>query len=423
MKAGKCGLRTGQHSGRHLRHGIFFAMGATMVLAVVVAGLVVHSATGSATQLPVFEAFANDRFRVVWDEPLRREDLARSIEAYFNVRLTLRDGTGSVLYGANGSCERAVHRLDVRDGSHVLGRVEACVMPHGWPRSLVLGLGSLVLALWAMSGLIARRLVRPLDDLVKVVRDIGEGHLDARIQLCRHDHRGELGTVAQAVNSMAEKIERQIAGQRELLATVSHEIRSPLARLRMLVELEREGQGDSSRLDSMDLELKEMDSLVGQLLAQSRLEFQNLERRSLLAIEVAKMALERASGSRDVLIDEAQGARVNVDVSLLSRALLNLLDNAQRHGRGLAAFVVRLDANRVKFEIRDNGPGFDAALLPRALEPFVGGAKDGGLGLGLSLVDRIVRAHGGRVMLANAEHGGAMVTLELPRAAEPLSSS
>lgn len=419
MKMGRCGPSRGQHSGRHLRHGIFFAMGATMVLAVAVAGMVVHAATGSSTQLPVFEAFASDRFKAVWDDPPRREDLARSIEAHFNVRLTLRDSTGGVLYGASGSCERAVHRLDVRDGSHVLGRVQACVIPHGWPRSLVLGLGSLVLALWAMSGLIARRLVRPLDDLVKVVRDIGEGHLDARIQLCRHDHRGELGAVAQAVNSMAEKIERQIAGQRELLATVSHEIRSPLARLRMLVELEREGQGDSSRLDSMDLELKEMDSLVGQLLAQSRLEFQNLERRSILAVEVAQTALERASSSRDALIDKSQGAKVNIDISLLSRALLNLLNNAQQHGRGLASFVVRLDGTSVKFEIRDNGPGFDAALLPRALEPFVGGSKGGGLGLGLSLVDRIVRAHGGRVRLANAEQGGAVVTLELPRVAEP----
>jgi two-component system, OmpR family, sensor kinase len=416
MKAGHWRRRRAQFDGRPLRHRIFFSLGVTIVLAVAVAGMVVHAAVGSAKQQHVFESFASDRFRVVWDDAPRREDFARSIEGHFKVRLALRDARGNLLYGTGIDCERGSHRLEVRDGSRVLGHVEACVLPHGWPKSLVLGLGSLVLALWAMSGLIARRLVRPLDDLVKVVRDIGEGHLDARMQLCQHGHRGELGVVARAVNSMAEKIERQIAAQRELLAAVSHEIRSPLGRLRMLVELEREGQGDSARLDSMDLELKEMDGLVGQLLAQSRLEFQNLELRSLSAIELAQMALERASISSDLLVDEAKGEKVMVDVSLLGRALLNLLDNAQRHGMGLAAFVVRLEGEWITFEIKDEGPGFDAGLLPRAFEPFVGGAKGGGLGLGLSLVDRIVRAHKGRVRLANAEHGGAVVTVELPRA-------
>jgi two-component system, OmpR family, sensor kinase len=246
------------------------------------------------------------------------------------------------------------------------------------------------------------------------VRDIGDGHLDARVQLCSHGHRGELGAVAQAVNSMAEKIERQIAGQRELLAAVSHEIRSPLARLRMLVELEREGQGGLSRLDSMEVELKEMDSLVGQLLAQSRLEFQNMDLRDVRAAELALTALERAGIPAHVLVDETAGAMVRADVSLIGRALLNLLDNAEKHGRGLRRFTLKAAADSVEFEICDKGPGFDANLLPRALEAFVGSTKSEGLGLGLSLVQRIVQAHAGQVCVANAEQG-AVVTMRLPR--------
>jgi len=406
--------------GRHLRHRIFFALGATIVLAVVVAGMVAHAAAGSSREPYALRAFANERFVVVWNDPVRRDELARSIEQHFKVHLTLRDETGRILFGSTRDCDEGHHRLDVQDGRHLLGHVDACVMPHSqWSNSLVLGLGFLILALWAMSGLIARMLVRPLDDLVSVVRDIGEGYLDARVQLCRHDHRGELGAVARAVNSMAEKIERQLAGQRELLAGVSHEIRSPLARLRMLVELEREALGDPRRLDSMEAELKEMDSLVGQLLAQSRLEFQNLESRSVLAVELARTALERASIGVERLVDEGASAKVRVDVSLMGRALLNLLDNAQRHGHGLEQFVVRSDSGRVTFEIRDAGPGFEVALLPRGLGAFAGSANGDGLGLGLSLVERIVRALGGAVRIANSEQGGAVVSVDLPEYCEP----
>jgi two-component system, OmpR family, sensor kinase len=406
----------GDWHGRQLRHRIFFALGAAIVLSVGVAGFIAHATAGGEAQWRSFEAFASDRFRSVWDDATRRDDLARSIEHHFRVQLVLRDRSGQIVYGEAGKCPHARHRLEVVDGNRALGHVEACILPRGWPRSLIVGLGSVVLVLWAMSGLIARKLVRPLDGLVRVVRDIGDGHLDARIRLCGHRHRGEVGEVAKAVNLMAEKIERQIVGQRELLAAVSHEIRSPLARLRMLVELQREAEGDSSRLESMDLELAEMDGLVGQLLAQSRLEFQTLDRRSLLAIDVARTALERATLPTALLIDDASNTRVSVDVSLFGRALLNLLDNAQRHGQGLRAFVVRCVQDQVQFEIRDQGVGFDEAILRRGFEPFVGNVQGGGLGLGLSLVDRILRAHGGTVTLSNAMGGGGIATVELPRA-------
>lgn len=414
MRASDVRCRRGRTVGRHLRHRIFFALGVTIVMAVVVAGMVVQGATGPNGEQHAFTSFASDRFRVVWEDPARRQELARSVEEHFRLRLTLRDETGRILYGTPTDCERGRHRLDLRDGTRVLGRVEACALPHGWSHRIVFGLACLILVLWAMSGFIARWLVRPLDELVKVVRDIGDGHLDARVQLCSHGHRGELGAVAQAVNSMAEKIERQIAGQRELLAAVSHEIRSPLARLRMLVELEREGQGGPSRLDSMDVELKEMDSLVGQLLAQSRLEFQNMDLREVRAVELAMTALERAGIPAHVLVDETAGAMVRADVSLIGRALLNLLDNAEKHGRGLQRFTLKTARDSVEFEIWDKGAGFDAHVLPRALEAFVGSAQSEGLGLGLSLVQRIVQAHAGQVGVANAEQG-AVVTMRLPR--------
>jgi signal transduction histidine kinase len=215
---------------------------------------------------------------------------------------------------------------------------------------------------------------------------------------------------------MAEKIERQIEGQRELLAGVSHEIRSPLARLRVLIEMEREVQGEGNRLDAMDSELSELDSLVGQLLAQSRLEFQSLERKSLLAVDAARTALERASLKETHLRDESLKAMVSVDASLLVRALMNLLENAKVHGRTLDTLTVRATSELVTFEVTDHGPGLNPSELNRVFEPFVGEGKSNGLGLGLSLVQRIVRAHGGRVWLENRLTGGAIASIELPRA-------
>jgi signal transduction histidine kinase len=212
---------------------------------------------------------------------------------------------------------------------------------------------------------------------------------------------------------MAEKIEHQIEGQRELLAGVSHEIRSPLARLRVLVELERDVQGHSGRLDSMDAELSELDSLVGQLLAQSRLEFQSLDKKSLRAVEVAKTALERASLSTALLRDDSTGAFVNVDASLFVRALMNLLENAKVHGRSVESLTIRVAGKQVLFEIADSGPGLEPSELNRVFEPFVGEGKRSGLGLGLALVQRIVLAHGGRVWLANRADNGAIATIEL----------
>lgn len=402
--------------GRLLRHRVFLALGVTIVAAVGIAGFVVHSVGDPPAELNALRAFANDQFAAVWDVPARRIELAEAIRRHFNVRVTLRDTSGSVLYRNFDVCSRDVPALDVRRAGQVIGRVEACVPPHGWPRNVALGLLSLVLILWAMSGWIARRLVGPLEEVVRVVRRIGDGQLDARMQLCGHFHRGDVGEVARAVNQMAEKIERQLAGQKELLAAVSHEVRSPLARLRMLVELERESQNAcgraDERLESMDVELTELDSLIGQLLAQSRLEFQKLNLQPIDAEEVAKMALVRAGQPLDKLSSAVHGHVVGVDVTLFVRALLNLIENAERHGRGLIELNVVQRGPYVRFRVRDRGPGFDRQVEKQAFLPFVGSGKATGLGLGLALVAQIARGHTTDVDLESTPGQGAVVSID-----------
>lgn len=407
-----------QQSDWRLRHRIFGALSITILLSVTIAGIVVHSAGNDSSELVALRDFASDRFSVVWDDPARRADLVESIQRHFRVRVALRDRLGNVLYGRVDACTRHLQSLDVVRNGQIIGKIEGCVDAHGWPRSVVFGLLSLVLVLWAMSGLLARRLVRPLEAAVQVVRRIGDGQLDARVQLCSHFHHGEVGAVARAVNQMAEKIERQIAGQRELLAAVSHEIRSPLARLRMLVELERETQagaaGVSPRLSSMDVELTELDSLVGQLLAQSRLEFQKVERRRIGAGELATMVLGRTSQPLEKLMLAAQDLSVEVDVTLFARALINLVDNAERHGGGLVELRVEPRDRVVRFSVRDNGEGFERQVEKQAFLPFVGSKGTSGLGLGLALVAQIARAHGTEVHLDSAPGKGATVAIDAP---------
>src|SRR5690606_15995728 len=116
---------------------------------------------------------------------------------------------------------------------------------------------------WAASGILARRLTRPLRQLERMARQIGEGDLSARADLSPHRH-GELGMLGVTMNEMAARIERQLADQRELLAAVSHELRTPLGHLRVLLEMARE-KPEHARIDEIECEIMEVDALVGQL--------------------------------------------------------------------------------------------------------------------------------------------------------------
>jgi two-component system, OmpR family, sensor kinase len=303
-----------------------------------------------------------------------------------------------------------------------------------------------VVILWAAAGKVARRIARPLDELVRVAQDIGAGRLDARARL----HCGgidEIAELSRAVNDMAERIERQLRDQRELLAGVSHEIRTPLARLRLLVEIGRERGSGTKNLDEIERELVEIDALVGELLASARLDFSAVTPMALDAREVAARAAERAGVSADRVIVEANDVKDDLkfvgDPTLLARALANLLQNASLHGGGVDILRVDGRPSAIEFTILDRGPGFVPGDEGRVFDRFYrprsgsgdleGAGSDGprmsdpgrlgastradGLGLGLALVRRIAAAHGGSVVAQNRprETGGAEVTLSIPR--------
>jgi len=401
-----------------LRHRIFVAFVASIVVTAVFAGLATRLLgwSGAHSETAAAERLASARFSEVWNDARRRDALASEIENDFGVDVSLTDISGNALYGNSGMCKRADFRLAITGSSGRLGTLSICLrhpVRHGVV--VFLGLFGGALVLWLLSGRIAWRLARPIDELMRVAREIGEGNLAARMRLHRH-HRDEVGEIAEAVNEMAVRIEKQLSGQRELLAAVSHEIRTPLARLRVLVELERTTPEDPRRLDALEAELIEIDALVGQLLAQSKLDFSALDRRSLKATELAVAALERAGFDAERLRDESQGAHVSADPSLMARALANLIDNAVRHGDGLMELALVRDGESLTFAVRDRGAGIAAEILPKLFAPFERGGNNAGLGLGLALVERIARAHGGRAFAEQSGLGGASVGFTIPLA-------
>jgi two-component system OmpR family sensor kinase len=295
----------------------------------------------------------------------------------------------------------------------------------------ILVLAFFILLMWGASGKLARGLTRPFVELARVAQEIGKGNLDARYVFRRRGRTGESFLLGVAINQMAERIGKQIRDQRELLAAVSHEVRTPLARIRMLAELGRsEASGerflvDGKTFDDLDREVMEIDALIGELLASSRLDFAAITRVPLEAGDVARRALERQTMTPPLLLPDAP-VPFTGDPTLLQRALANLLHNAVVHAGGVDALVVLTTPGTVRFAVKDRGPGIAKGEERKVFESFYRGPSGNesndhthsALGLGLALVDRIAKAHGGHAFAECREDGpGACIGIEIPKQA------
>jgi len=410
-----------------LQRRLFAWFGVSIFVTGIAVALVVLASTGTSgtswqREMSHVKAFAGARFGEVWQDAPARDKLARSISDELDVTVTLKDTSGAMLGVYGRPCRGTHFDAPATRGGAAVGALSICVdrgRPPLGPRFL-LPLFVAGVVLWGLSGMISRRLSRPLEELARVAGELGQGNLSARVKVHRHVH-GEALVLSAAMNDMAARIQRQVGDQRELLAAVSHELRTPLARIRLLTELTRDGVNVEKCLDDLDREVMEMDALVGDLLASSRLDFTALSKERLDALEVGRRALERAGLGEDKLVVEGDPGEIKADPTLLGRALANLLDNAKKHGGGVVALKIGAEEGRVVFEVEDAGRGLAEGEERRIFEPFYRrpdekAREQGSLGLGLSLVSRIAEAHGGKARAANRPEGGAKIGFELPRA-------
>ncbi len=267
-------------------------------------------------------------------------------------------------------------------------------------------------AMWPLAWAATLRIAAPVSRLADLASELREGRLSRREEL--KEGPDEVGEVAGALRGMADRVVEQLEVQRGLLAATSHELRSPLARVRVLVEIAREGGATEAVYDDLQAEVDGMEALIADLLAAARIDFEAMSPVQLSAADVARRALELA-GLPESLVQAEPGLMVHADATLLARGLATLLDNARRHGGSVHLLRVRRSGEQVRFEVEDDGPGFAPGEEEAAFQPFwrrPGTARDG-VGLGLALVRRIASWHDGDAGAENREEGGARVWLEL----------
>jgi signal transduction histidine kinase len=284
---------------------------------------------------------------------------------------------------------------------------------------------------------LARSITAPLERLGGVARTFGSGNLTARSGFVGGDEIADLG---RSFDEMAERVISLRKSEKEMLANVSHELRTPLQRIRMALELVREGDNKSAAgyLTDIEEDLQELERLLDDVMTAARLDISRgtggdplppLRRQRLSAAELvnaARLRFQRRTGPRKLKVDVAEDApQIDADPTLLRRVLDNLLDNAAKFSEPDTAIELTAqtgDGGALVLEVRDQGIGIGPGELERIFEPFYRTDRSraratGGVGLGLALARRIVEAHDGRIVAESAPEHGSRFRVTIPAAA------
>jgi len=277
-------------------------------------------------------------------------------------------------------------------------------------------------------------LTAPILRLRSVAQQIAAGELSVRAEPRMELRRDELGDLVRDFNRVAEKTEHLISSQRQLLYDVSHELRSPLARMNVALDLLRGRVREDPALNRIGRDLQRLNEMIGRLLTVAKLEATStlqapvrVDLSELVSSVVSDADFEAQETGSRVVIVQAANLAVTGDPNLLRSAIENILRNAVRFTRtGTAVEVVLrtngvMSGNEAIISIRDHGPGVPEQELANIFRPFyrVTDARSrdsGGVGLGLAITERVVHLHGGRIRAMNDPNGGLRVEMVFPRA-------
>ena len=278
-----------------------------------------------------------------------------------------------------------------------------------------IGWGVIVLLLALLGAWLAvARVNRPLRALTRAASQMGRGRVPAPVEATGPE---EISTLAAAFNQMASDIKRQDDERALLLAGVSHDLRTPLARIRLGLEMLEE-KGDGALKSGMIEDIEDIDAAIDQFLDFARLaEAEAPVAEGDLNAIVRSVVERREHSGRPVTMQLAPLPPLPLRPTAVQRLVANLVDNALRHSGTAVEVATAVEPGRVAIEVLDRGPGIPPEQAERMLQPFtrLEGARTGpGTGLGLAIVDRIARMHGGAVRLLPREGGGLRARVELP---------
>jgi two-component system osmolarity sensor histidine kinase EnvZ len=277
--------------------------------------------------------------------------------------------------------------------------------------------GLVVLALSLISAfLVITRINRPLRELTGAAAAIGRGQTPAPVE---ESGPTEIETLARAFNQMANDLQRTDADRALLLAGVSHDLRTPLSRIRLGVEMLGEHNDSDSTLKSgMVQDIEDIDAVVGQFLDFARVTEEPHTATETDLNELVNSVLERYQRQgKAVTARLGKLALLPLKTLAMQRLLTNLIDNALRHGGPAVEIETAQEKNTLRLSVLDRGPGIPAAEAERMLQPFTrldAARSTSGSGLGLAIVDRIAKMHGGSVQLLARAGGGLEARVELP---------
>ena len=267
---------------------------------------------------------------------------------------------------------------------------------------------------------IIRRLLKRLENLQRGVKRFGEGDLSVRVPEHGHD---EVADLAHQFNAAAERIETLMTSHKSLLANASHELRSPLTRIRMGLEFMGDDPASARAKAEIQRNIGELDQLVDEILLASRLDSSEVDVGTVESVDLIGLAAEECARIDADLEMRADGPlEVQGIAKLLRRAVRNLLENARRYSEGEITLTLAKQGKMVLIRVEDHGPGVPEAQRERIFEKFyrLPGASErsGGVGLGLSLVRSIAERHSGSVRCEARKDGcsGASFVIVLPLA-------